>query len=122
MSDDIPTPPAVGQQYDVFPQIGESATDQEGFQTPRLGRASDRGDGLAEGRAVDSGAADDRPPVPPVTPARRQADEMLAPDRTGGSEAFGPTPGGTLLAPNIEAFDDVYADNEPATHLGGSAE
>lgn len=49
--------------------------------------------------ATDGGAA----PALLNEPAEsgRRADSLLTPDVTGGSEGFAPTPGGTLLAPDV---------------------
>jgi hypothetical protein len=74
---------------------------------------------VAGGAAVstDGGAAvstDGGSALGPTTaPAEsgRRADSLLTPDVTGGSEGFAPTPGGTLLAPDVTPDD-------PESNLG----
>jgi len=49
--------------------------------------------------------------TPAVAESGRRADSLLTPDVTGGSEGFAPTPGGTLLAPDVTPDD-------PESNLG----
>lgn len=54
--------------------------------------------------SIDGGAT--LGPTTPPAESGRQADSLLTPDVTGGSEGFANTPGGTLLAPDV-APDEV---------------
>jgi len=72
-----------------------------------LGRVPSSTPAVAGGAAVSTdGGASMGPTTAPAESGRR-ADSLLTPDVTGGSEGFAPTPGGTLLAPDVapEGFD-----------------
>ena len=68
---------------------------------------------VAGGAAVSSGGGASMGPTNAPAESGRRADSLLTPDVTGGSEGFAPTPGGTLLAPDVAPEGiDPNAENQ----------
>ncbi len=66
---------------------------------------------VAGGAAVSTDGGSALGPTTAPAESGRRADSLLTPDVTGGSEGFAPTPGGTLLAPDVTPDD-------PESNLG----